>query len=481
MCTDTRTLQPGDLYIALKGPRFNGNLFAAQALDAGASAVIVDEDIHSLGGGVEDARQAAQPGRAALAALAENPRVIRVEDGLRTLQDLARHHRRQWNFPVFALTGSNGKTTTKELLAAVLSRRFEVGFTRGNLNNHIGVPMTLLSMPPESNFAVVEMGANAQGEIAGLCAIAEPDAGLITNIGDAHLEGFGGRAGVKKGKGELFDFLRQRGGQIFCWSDSADLMELALGAQHKLSYGSGPGVALRVRALSSGVFAAAELSFTPPFERASLEVHSQLVGAYNVPNLAAAACVGAWYGVPPEEIKAALQEYRPANQRSEWRAMGSNWLYLDAYNANPSSMRVALESLAQMRDVPRADSDTGSVRAAQAPGAPEPGAQASGADRRAASGSTLRRGAVLGDMRELGEFSREAHQQIADLAASLGLDLLVFIGPDFGAVRLPDGAQHFADAAGASGWLREQRVNNYVLLLKGSRGIGVERVMDALV
>ena len=273
VCTDTRKLLPGDLYFALKGPNFNGNLFAATALDAGAALVILDE-------APKDPQ------------LATDQRVVLVSDALKALQDLARTYRRSFQFPVFALTGSNGKTTTKELLANVLAKRYRVAATKGNLNNHIGVPLTLLSMRPDTEFAVVEMGANAQREIAGLCAIAEPDAGLITNIGDAHLEGFGGHAGVKKGKGELFDYLKAHGGTIFSWSDSSDIEDLVGDYDHVIRYGTGPKTAVNVEPITSGLYASAQLHFSSPFLSESITIHSQMVGAYNTVNLAAAACVG---------------------------------------------------------------------------------------------------------------------------------------------------------------------------------------------
>ncbi len=424
--TDTRSLAPGQLFVALKGPNFNGNRFAASALDAGAAGVLLDE-------APEDP------------ALAADARVRVVPSALRALQALARHHRRRFGFPVFALTGSNGKTTTKELLAAVLARRYRVAATKGNLNNHIGVPLTLLSVPPDAELAVVEMGANAQREIAGLCVIAEPDAGLITNIGDAHLEGFGGHAGVQKGKGELFAALKARGGTIFCWWDQAELRDLGGDYAPMVRYGTGPEAAVRGEPLPGGRFAGVRVAFARTGEdpAPTVAVHSHLVGAYNVPNLLAAAAVGAHYGVAPDAIAAALEAYRPSNQRSEWREHGANTLYLDAYNANPSSMRGALESLRDLE-------------------------------------TERRKGAILGDMLELGEHEAAEHRGIAELAGGLGLDPLVFIGPRFGAVPLPEGARHFPDAAAAAAWLREQGLRDRVLLLKGSRGIGVERTLEGL-
>jgi UDP-N-acetylmuramoyl-tripeptide--D-alanyl-D-alanine ligase len=448
VCTDTRTLLPGDLYFALKGPNFNGNRFAAKALESGASLVVLDEPPTPE-------------------SLRNDPRVLLVPDVLQALQELARTHRRSFEFPVFALTGSNGKTTTKELLAAALSQRYRVGFTQGNLNNHIGVPLTLLRLPADTEFAVIEMGANAQREIAGLCAIAEPDAGLITNIGDAHLEGFGGRAGVKKGKGELFDFLRERGGTIFCWTDSSDLVDLAAHASRVVEYGSGPGCAVRGVPITGGLFAAVSLHFQEPFPEAVVDVHSQLVGGYNGVNLVAAACVAAHYGVSPQSIRQGLEQYRSANQRSEWRKHGSNTLYLDAYNANPTSMREALLSLGAL---PVEAGQSGTAEDASGDGAADPlSMQARGG-----------KGAILGDMLELGDYSRAAHQEIADLAGSLGLNLLVFIGPEFAQVQRPGASVHFEDSAAAAAWLQNQPVSDCVLLLKGSRGIGVERVLESL-
>ncbi len=422
VCTDTRALKAGELFVALKGPSFNGNAFAGQALEAGALAVVVDEAPADAG-------------------LREDPRVFLVERGLHTLQALARAHRRRFKGPVFALTGSNGKTTTKELIAAVLQRRFRTHCTRGNLNNHIGVPLTLLALPDDAEIAVVEMGANAQGEIAGLARIAEPDAGLITNIGDAHLEGFGGPAGVQRGKGELYRFLQAYGRPILCWWDQAELRALAGDYQPCIRYGSGDGVQVRGRHLpGTGAFAALEVEL-PDAEL--LALRSRLIGAHNRANLLAATAVGWHFGVAGPQIAAGIAGYQPGNQRSEWRTHGANTLYLDAYNANPSSMAAALESLAGMAGEHRI-------------------------------------GAVLGDMLEIGPTETEAHQAIADQAGSLDLDPLVFIGPRFGRVRLPEGARHFATAAEAGSWLSEQGLRDRLLLLKGSRSIGVAAVLEGL-
>lgn len=425
ICTDSRSLEAGQLFVALKGPSFNGNAFAEQALEAGACCVVLDEVPRQEN-------------------LLEDPRVVVVERGLTTLQALARHHRRSLTCPVFALTGSNGKTTTKELLTAVLERRFRTHSTRGNLNNHIGVPLTLLAAPLDAEMLVVEMGANAQEEIAGLARIAEPDAGLITNIGDAHLEGFGGRAGVQKGKGELFGFLQEHKRPIFCWWDQQELRELAGSYQPCIRYGTADGVQVQGLALESeGPFAAVELAINGETQPQRMRLRAQLIGSHNASNLLAAAAVAWHYGVNASDIETAIAAYRPSNQRSEWRKHGANALYLDAYNANPSSMAAALQSLAGM--------------AGERP-----------------------IGAVLGDMLELGSSETEAHQAIADQAGRLDLTPLVFIGPRFGRAALPDGAKHFADAPLASAWLAKQGIKNHVLLLKGSRSIGVEQVLEGL-
>jgi UDP-N-acetylmuramoyl-tripeptide--D-alanyl-D-alanine ligase len=407
VCIDSRKIQKGDLFFALKGPNFNGNKYATQALLQGASYAIIDEPSFNLG-----------------------PNYILVEDALIALQELAHDYRKTWDFPVLAITGSNGKTTTKELTAAVLSKKYNVGYTAGNLNNHIGVPLTILSISPAVNFAIIEMGANHQKEIASLCEIASPDSGLITNIGLAHLEGFGGPEGVKKGKGELFDFLKSINGLLFHNADSLDLNELAGNYSPVIQYGFSAGD-IKAESIETDF---SELIFN------KVRIKSNLVGAYNNSNILAAIAIGIHYGISLEEIKTAISNYIPDNNRSELKTLGTNRFILDAYNANPSSMRAALNALK--------------------------------------SNAAEKKAAILGDMFELGEFSDDAHQEIASLAESLNLDTLVFVGKHFNRVILPANCQHFELASEAAQWLNKAQIENTTLLIKGSRGIKLETVLD---
>ena len=417
--TDSRQPQPGTLFFALNGPSFRGAAFAAQALAAGASYAVVDD--------------------VALAAT-DPARYAYVPNPLVALQELARHHRRQFRIPVLAITGSNGKTTTKELVTAVLAHKFRVLATIGNLNNHIGVPLTLLRLRAgEHDFAVIEMGANHRGEIAKLCELAAPTHGLITNIGKAHLEGFGGVEGVALGKGELFDYLTRTGGTAFVNTLDARLPSLAAQVPAILSYprlmdtypatllSADPAVVLR---LADGT-----------------DVAAQLTGDYNFPNLAAAAAVGQHFGISTAKIAAALAQYNPQNNRSQLlRTPAGNELILDAYNANPSSMAAALRSFAA-RPV-------------------------------AASHTKL---AILGDMFELGDASVTEHHQLGQLLASLPLPQVLLIGPEMtGAAEVANHFQHFTTKAEAAEWLRTHPVRDRQVLVKGSRGMALETLVELL-
>ena len=417
--TDSRQPQPGTLFFALNGPSFRGAAFAAQALAAGASHAVVDE--------------------VALAA-ADPARYTYVPDPLAALQALARHHRRQFRIPVLAITGSNGKTTTKELVTAVLAQQFRVLATIGNLNNHIGVPLTLLRLRAgEHDFAVIEMGANHRGEIAAYCQWAEPTHGLITNIGKAHLEGFGGPEGVALGKGELFDYFTRTGGTAFVNTLDPRLPSLAAQVPTILSYprlmdtypatllSAAPAVALR---LADGT-----------------DVAVQLTGDYNFPNLAAAAAVGLHFGISAEKVATALARYNPQNNRSQLvRTPAGNDLILDAYNANPSSMAAALRSFAA---------------------------------RPVAAGQTKL--AILGDMFELGEASAAEHRQLGQLLASLPLPQVLLIGPEMAGTATAGGYfQHFATKAEAAEWLRQHPVRGQQVLVKGSRGMALETLVELL-
>jgi len=417
--TDSRQAQPGTLFFALNGPSFRGAAFAPQALAKGAAHAVVDDA----------ALAATDPGRYTYA-----------PDPLAALQALARHHRQQFAIPVLAVTGSNGKTTTKELLTAVLAQQFRVLATIGNLNNHIGVPLTLLRLRAgEHDFAVIEMGANHRGEIAELCALAQPTHGLITNIGKAHLEGFGGAEGVALGKGELFDYLARTGGTAFVNTLDARLPALAALVPTRLSYpepadtypatllAAAPAVALR---LADGT-----------------DVAAQLTGDYNFPNLAAAAAVGQHFGIAPEKIASALARYNPQNNRSQLlRTAAGNELVLDAYNANPSSMSAALRSFA-----------TRPTAAGQA------------------------KLVILGDMFELGAESPAEHRQLGQLLAQLGLPAVLLIGPEMGAALGAGGpVRHFATKAEAADWLRQHPVRGQQVLVKGSRGMALETLVELL-
>lgn len=418
---DSRKVTPGCMFFSIRGERFDGNDFAGAALDAGAAIAVVD-----------------RPG------LGEGSRFIQVDDALHTLQQLARHHRMQFEIPVLGITGSNGKTTTKELISAVLGSHYPLHFTQGNLNNHIGVPLTLLAMPPETEVAVIEMGANHQGEIDALCRIADPTHGLITNIGKAHLEGFGGIEGVKRGKSELYRYLAARDGVVFINRDAKFLEELATPVHKKLFY-------RRTSSLDQTDEAyAVEVVRLKPFvvvafldeQGNRLEVHSQLIGRYNVDNIMTAVAVGKYFKVPCRKIKTAVEQYLPRNNRSQLLMENSNTFILDAYNANPSSVR---EALLHFKEVP----------------AP-------------------RKVAILGDMLELGVYAEAEHQGIARFALEQGFDDLVLVGEYFEPVAQALKVRHFQDVAALRRWLRTQHFENTHFLIKGSRRIQLERVVESL-
>lgn len=417
--TDSRRVVPGCLFFALRGDTFNGNHFAAAALAQGAAHCIVDD-----------------------AALRDKPGHIQVSDVLTTLQDLARHHRRQFDIPVVAITGSNGKTTTKELVAAVLGSHFRIHFTQGNLNNHIGVPLTLLAMPQDTTIAVIEMGANHQGEIDALCRIAEPTHGLITNIGKAHLEGFGGIEGVKRGKSELYRFLAECDGTAFVNSDEDFLKALAQPVAKKVFYGRiqpAPSEARHfIQIALTGEQPFVQVAFSDG-EQNMINIHSRLIGAYNFGNIASAITLGYHFQVPAAKIKAAIETYTPQNMRSQLLTRDSNTYILDAYNANPSSVQEAILNFARI-PVPH-------------------------------------KVAILGDMLELGEYAAEEHQKIAALAADQGFDYVVLTGPLFADAAQQLGLLHFPDVETLSEWFRTKVFEGVHFLIKGSRGMKMEQLL----
>ena len=407
--TDSRKLTSGDLFFALRGPNFNGNEFALQALEMGAAYAIVDEYI-----------------------AADNNRIIRVENVLTTLQQLAGYHRDQFTIPFIAITGSNGKTTTKELVAAVLSAHYKTYTTRGNLNNHIGIPLTLLQVQKDAQMAVIEMGANHQHEIEGYCQYVKPTHGIITNCGKAHLEGFGGEEGVRKGKGELFQFLSGHHGTAFAFADYDYLHTLAKQVPQIIWYGTHSG---SIRGSIENSMPFLKVGITGALE---LSIQTQLVGTYNLPNVLCAATIGNFFGVPPEKIQSAIESYTPSNSRSQWINWGTNQVILDAYNANPSSMKVAIENFAQL-----------------------PG-----------SAKIL----MLGAMMELGETSVAEHQALLNLIQQYPWEEVVLVGGDFSNLSHP--YHYFTDSTQAKAWLRSKSPQNAQILLKGSRSMKMEKVIE---
>ena len=411
--TDTRALAKGQLFFALKGPNFNGNEFASRALELGAVAVVVDEDT-----GIK------------------NEKVIQVEDVLTALQLLALHHRKQFSIPFIAITGSNGKTTTKELLHEVLSSTYKTYTTKGNLNNHIGVPLTLLSIKDDAEMAVIEMGANHQKEIEGYCKIALPTHGIINNCGKAHLEGFGGIEGIRKGKGELFDFLGLNQGMAIVNSDLDYLLDMSKNIDHVLYYGNSLGN-FKTSIIKSAPFLLVEVENKT---WGSNKIQTQLVGSYNKPNVEAAIAVGIEFGISIEKIKDSIEAYLPDNARSQMVTKGSNKIILDAYNANPSSMQVAIENFA---DQP-----------------------------------SNNKYLFLGAMMELGDYSKKEHERLIEILVEKNLINTVLVGGDFGKIIHP--FIYFDTAELASHWLKENLPENALILVKGSRSTKMEKILAVL-
>ncbi len=405
--TDSRKVVPGAIFFALKGGNFDGNAYAADALEAGAAAAVVDDP-----------------------QVAVDERFIVIPDVLKALQALARHHRRTLDIPVLAITGSNGKTTTKELIHRVLSTRFKVSATQGNLNNHIGVPLTLLAIAPGTEFAVVEMGANHRGEIAAYCAVAEPDYGLITNVGKAHLEGFGSEAGVRQGKGELFDYLARTDGTAFYLAESEALGEMAAARPGLTAYGYSAD-ALTVMPSENGLLT---------LKYGNRLIHTQLAGDYNRFNVAAALAVGDYFEVDPAEAVAAVESYAPDNHRSQRIETERNILYLDAYNANPSSLAAALENFSSTD---------------------EPG---------------YRKVLILGDMLELGAYAEAEHRAILEKIEELGFEEVYLVGEVFSALD----KNAFPTVGKLAEYLTQNPVTQSVILIKGSRGIRLEELVPVL-
>lgn len=408
--TDTRKLKEGDLFFALKGPNFNGNIFAQQALDAGAAYAVTDEPVNST-----------------------SDKIIRVDDVLTTLQLLAKHHRRQFNIPFIAITGSNGKTTTKELIHEVLSAEYKTYTTEGNLNNHIGIPITILKVKADAEIAVIEMGANHQKEIESYCTYTLPTHGLITNCGKAHLEGFGGAEGVRKGKGELFDYLRAHNGTAFIMQDYDYLQTMSAGINTVHTYGT------KDAEICGNINTSTELLSVSITKGASVnKINTQLVGEYNLPNVLAAVALGKYFNVPDEKIKAALEHYTPSNSRSQLIIKEGNTFILDAYNANPTSMKAAIENFAKME---------GSKKVL-----------------------------LLGGMMELGDESIEEHRSIITVISNYTWEAVVLVGGDYS--KIPHPYINLSNAAEARDWFLQQQYHDAQLLIKGSRSMQMEKVLS---
>jgi UDP-N-acetylmuramoyl-tripeptide--D-alanyl-D-alanine ligase len=409
--TDTRKLRAGDLFFALSGPNFDGNAFAAKALELGACYAVVDN-----------------------AAYATGERTILVPDVLQCLQQLAQYHRRQFRIPFIGITGSNGKTTTKELVAAALRTKYRVYATEGNLNNHIGVPLTLLKIRDDAEVAIIEMGANHMGEIASYCVVAEPTHGIITNCGRAHLEGFGSVEGVRKAKGELYDFLRDHEGTVFLNQDLDYLRQMAKGVPHVVTYG-------RADATYSGNEAAGaillHIDLTRPVRAA---FGTQLVGGYNFPNVMAAIAVGMHFGAPADAIREALAAYKPDNSRSQFVLRGTNSVILDAYNANPSSMREAILNFART---------------------PLP-----------------EKRLWLGGMKEMGQDEYAEHKELVALADQFAWREVILVGKEF--QPFAEGRLYFETSVAALEYVRTHTPEHSSILIKGSRGSKMEVLLDGL-
>ncbi len=419
--TDTRKLKEGDFFFALKGPNFNANTFAFKAIEAGAAYCVVDEPLTTIATYYEG--QDPQQKEAALS------KMIVVEDVLTTLQALAGHHRSTFDIPFIAITGSNGKTTTKELVYAVLSSHFKTYTTQGNLNNHIGVPLTILSIQKDAQMAVIEMGANHQKEIEGYCVYTKPTHGIISNCGKAHLEGFGGEEGVKKGKGELYTFLRNHTGTAFVYTGYDYLKEMSAGIQNIVPYINGT-----IQRSEPFLTVSANINDT------ITTVHSQLVGSYNLPNILCALTIGKHFGVPENKMVDAIANYAPSNSRSQLITKNTNTIILDAYNANPSSMKVAIENFAKLAGTHKI--------------------------------------VLLGAMMELGEHSLAEHFALLQLIAGYSFESVVLVGDDFLAHQnaMPQFI-YFKNTQEAKVWLAEQNPTHAQLLIKGSRSMQMETLL----
>ena len=411
--TDTRKILPGSIFFALKGPNFNGNQYAAEALERGAACVVIDQKEFEV----------------------KSNKYILVKNTLETLQHLATFHRKFLNIPIIAITGSNGKTTTKELVDTVLSKKYKTIATRGNLNNHIGVPLTLLEMDETTEMGIIEMGANHPGEIEFLCKIIRPDYGYITNFGKAHLEGFGSLEGVIQAKSELYNYLKENKKLLFLNLDDKN-QRVQLPYKHYFGFGTGRTSQVQVRYISEDQTARLHFNQT--------DFRSKLTGTYNAFNMAAALCIGLYFKVPLDEIKEAIENYTPENNRSQTLKKNSNTLFLDAYNANPTSMRAAIENFGETK----------------------------------VKGQKI---AVLGDMLELGSTSEPEHQDIVDLAESCRFDEIYLVGRNFKKTKTTSPTTiKFENTENLKKHFSMTEFRNCYFFIKGSRAMALEDLVTVL-
>ncbi len=413
--TDSRKIGKGQIFFALWGDRYNGNKFASEALEKGASWAVIDDPVF------------------------ETEKTILVDDCLFELQALAAHFRKELNVPVLAITGTNGKTTTKELLAAILSNKYKVHFTKGNLNNHIGVPLTILSAPVGTELMIIEMGASHIGEIRTLCLIAKPDHGIITNIGTAHIEGFGSVDGVVRSKTELYEYLRKVNG-IALYNDKDPVLaeKIFKLINRAVPFSDPTGTDLIVESVSSDL----NLRISITYLHHAFNISTNLFGNYNLENVRAAVASGLFFGVEINDIVSTIEKYQPANNRSQVKITKSNMLICDSYNANPTSMHLALESFSAIK-----------------------------ADRKIV---------VLGDMLELGEKSEEEHIKILNSLQEYTIEKALLVGPVFKKISSKSGFKAFNNVDELIDFIKQEPVKGNTILIKGSRGIRLEKVYDLL-
>ena len=413
--TDSRTIKKGQLFFALWGQNFNGNKYAAEALDKGASYAVIDDPVY------------------------ENDKTILVDDCLIELMALAAHHRKMIKAPVLAITGTNGKTTTKELIAAIISKKLNVHFTKGNLNNEIGLPLTILSAPENTEMMILEMGANHLGEIRSLCNVARPDYGIITNVGTAHLEGFGSFEGALKAKTELYEHLRKVNGIAIYNDKNPFLTERIFKLVNRgVPYSNPTGVELAVEALPSEM----NLAVRVRYQHKTYDIQTGLFGSYNLENIIAAIATGLFLGVEMDEIGEAISKYEPGNNRSQIKTTQNNTLVCDSYNANPTSMMLALKAFFELK--------------------------------------TTRRVLILGDMLELGDKSEEEHLKLLEALQSLKPEKVLLAGSTFQKISQQYGYKSFQDVASLREYLKAEPIKGSFVLIKGSRGMTLEKIYDLL-